>query len=111
MSFRVICTRTTSPAGMGGSVASVALCASASACALSGTTPAKLSIGSAVLWSAWAPLAAGCAAGAGAASVARASRASAHMSRAAIARIPTAIPRNTATTFTRAPESEEGGGR
>ena len=42
-------TFTTSPAGIGGIVASYGLCASASSCAFSPDIPAKLASGSAVL--------------------------------------------------------------
>ena len=52
MSFSVICTLTTSPAGIGGSVASVATCAFASSSAFAPVLPAKLCSGSATLWSA-----------------------------------------------------------
>jgi hypothetical protein len=101
MSFSVICTLTRSPAGIGGSDASVGVCAAASSCAFSGTTPAKLFSGSAVLW------ASGCgsAATAGAATASRLSRASAHMSSAKTPITPTASPSSIAAALKKAPDS------
>src|SRR5215211_7281389 len=102
MSFSVMWTLTRSPAGTGFRAASYGVCASASSAAFSGTTPANVVRGSAVLWSvAWSWLAvdaagaacrppATCAATALASS--RASSAAYMVVTAATAKTPTAIP-------------------